>query len=138
MREVPVPTGFAAHRRSRPARLIATWWAIWLIVLQAFLAGVVTARAGALAAAGALDVAVICHASGDGSSGDGATPDAAKATHLCCTGCTTSALATPSAPEVIAVALRVASAPMSVAAFSVIVPHGAIRAGPSQAPPPHA
>ena len=35
MREVFVPTGFAAHPCRRPTVLIA----VWLVVLQAFLAG---------------------------------------------------------------------------------------------------
>jgi hypothetical protein len=135
-----VPTGFAAYRRCSPIAVIAIWCAIWLLVLQAFLAGVATARAGAMLASGSIDSAAICHTlAGDDRSGgepaDGAAPDAIKAWHLCCAGCTVSAHAAPSAPDVATVEpLHVTLLP-APAGFAVVLPRGAIRAGPSQAPP---
>jgi DUF2946 family protein len=119
--------------------MIATWCAVWLLVLQAFLAGVATARAGAMLAAG-LDGAVICHTSGGTEPAGDAAPDAIKsdaikAWHLCCAGCTVSALATPPTPDLAAIAFHRAVPLPAPAGFTVVVPHGAIRAGPSQAPP---
>jgi hypothetical protein len=134
-----VPAGFAAYRCS-PIAMIATWCAIWLLVLQAFLAGVATARAGAMLAAGALNGAVICHSPGGAGPANDAAPDAVKsdaikAWHLCCAGCTVSALAAPSAPDLAAIAFHRAAPLPAPAGFTIVVPHGAIRAGPSQAPP---
>jgi hypothetical protein len=60
MREVPVPTAFPVHPFRRPVMLFAAW----LVVLQAFLAGVVTAQAGAMSVADPL--AVVCHSHGAG------------------------------------------------------------------------
>jgi hypothetical protein len=117
MREVPVPTGFAADRCRRPIVLIAAW----LVVLQAFLAGVVTAQSGAMLAS---DPAA-----------DGTAPDAAKAWHLCCASCTAPAVAAPAVPGAVSIEPRGASRPSVPQGFIIIVSHGAIRAGPSQAPP---
>jgi hypothetical protein len=126
MREVPVPTGFAAHRCRRPIVLIAAW----LVVLQAFLAGVVTAQSGAMLAPD--PAAVICHGSG---SADGTAPDVAKAWHLCCAACTAPAIAAPAVPGVVSIEPRGMSRLSVPQRFIIIVSHGAIRAGPSQAPP---
>jgi hypothetical protein len=129
MREVPVPAGFAAHRCRRPIALIA----MWLVVLQAFLAGVATAQAGAMLASGPADV--ICHASGNADPADTTAPDAAKAWHLCCASCTAPPVAVPAVPAVVSIEPRSASRPSVLQRFIIIVSHGAIRAGPSQAPP---
>ncbi len=78
-----MPTGFAIYRsRTRPIALFA----IWLVVLQTFLAGFATAQAGAMAAFDPLGA--ICHGSDGGSDGaaaaDTTAPDANKVRHLCC------------------------------------------------------
>ena len=129
MREVPVPTGFAADRCRRPIVLIAAW----LVVLQAFLAGVVTAQSGAMLASD--PAAVVCHGSDSADPADGTAPDAAKAWHLCCAACTAPAVAAPAVPGVVSIEPRSASRPSVPQRFIIIVSHGAIRAGPSQAPP---
>jgi hypothetical protein len=126
MREVPVPTGFAAHRCRRPIVLIAAW----LVVLQAFLAGVATAQSGAMLASD--PAAVICHGS---DSADGTAPDVVEAWHLCCAACTAPAVAAPAVPGAGPIEPRSASRPSVPQRFIIIVSHGAIRAGPSQAPP---
>jgi DUF2946 family protein len=124
-----VPAGFAAHRCRRPIALLA----VWLVVLQAFLAGVATAQAGAMLAAGPAEV--ICHASGSADPADGSAPDATKAWHLCCAACTAPVVAAPAVPAVVSIEPRGASRPSALQGFIFIVAHGAIRAGPSQAPP---
>jgi hypothetical protein len=129
MREVSVPTGFAAQRCRRPIVLIAAW----LVVLQAFLAGVATAQAGAMLASSPADV--ICHGSGSADPADNTAPDAAKAWHLCCASCTAPAVAVPAVPAVVSNEPRSASRPSVLQRFIIVVSHGAIRAGPSQAPP---
>jgi hypothetical protein len=123
-----VPTGFAAHRCRRPIVLIAAW----LVVLQAFLAGVVTAQGAMLASDPA---AVVCHGSDSADPADGTAPDAAKAWHLCCAACTAPAIAAPAVPGVVSIEPRGASRLSVPQRFIIIVSHGAIRAGPSQAPP---
>jgi hypothetical protein len=124
-----VPAGFAAQRRRRPTALIA----VWLVVLQAFLAGVATAQAGAILVAGPADA--ICHGSGGVDPGDSSIPDAAKAWHLCCGSCTAPAVATPAVPGVIPIEPPGVLRPSTLQRFIIVVSHGAIRAGPSQAPP---
>jgi hypothetical protein len=132
MREVPVPTGFAAHSRRRALALTAAW----LIVLQAFLAGIATAQAGAASATDSIEA--ICH--GSGTPSDPATPDRAKVWHLCCVACTSAAAATapPAAPAVAALERRRSSLPSAYSPFIVVISPGAIRAGPSRAPPARA
>jgi len=128
-----VPTGFDAHRWRRPIVLIAAW----LVVLQAFLAGVATAQAGALLAADPIAAAAICHGAGGAASADTTAPDADRAWHLCCFSCTSAAaaLAPPAAPGIAEWERREASRPLTLAAFSIVLTRGVIRAGPSQAPP---
>jgi hypothetical protein len=128
MREVPVPTGFAAYRR-RPIVLVMAW----LIVLQAFLTGFATAQAGAMLASAPVDV--ICHGSGGADPGDGTAPD--KALHLCCSFCVSAApsVSAPDTPGVTMPQPRRTSRPRVVSGFTVIISPGAVRAGPSQAPP---
>jgi hypothetical protein len=131
MREVRVPTGFAAQSCRHAIVAIATW----LIVLQAFLAGVAAAQAAATPASVAGDA--ICHGSPASADGpDGTTPEEGKARHLCCVACTSAApaLAAPEAPKPLQ--LLPASRPAAFASFIVVIAPGAIRAGLSQAPPP--
>ena len=128
-----MPTGFAAHRSlptwRRPTALIA----IWLVVLQAFLAGVATAQAGAMAAFDPLGA--ICHGSDGPGPADTSAPDANKVRHLCCEYCTSAApvLAPPDVANP-AAAQQAAEAP-AFSRFIIVISPGAIRAGPSQAPP---
>ena len=131
MREVTVPTGFTAnHPCRRPIVLIAAW----LVVLQAFLAGVATAQAGAMLAYDPLGA--ICHGAG-GAGPDAAAPDADKVRHLCCEYCTSAAPAlTPPDAARAAVLQSGRDSWLSVfSPFTIVISPGAIRAGPSQAPP---
>jgi hypothetical protein len=130
---VLVPARFAANRR-RPIALIATWLAVWLVVLQAFLAGVVAAQAGARLAAIPGDI--ICHASGDAAGqADGSVPDSGNGWHLCCAACTAPALATPATPALAAMELPQALQRLTLPGLTIVVARGAIRAGPSRGPP---
>jgi hypothetical protein len=130
MREVQVPTGFAPHRYRCPAALIAAW----LLVLQAFLAGVATAQAGVLLAAGAIDAAAICHGAGGGP-GDSGGPDAEKLRHLCCAACLPVPVSAPPPSGVSDPEPRRDARPPAFAPFIFVISPGAVRAGPSQAPP---
>jgi hypothetical protein len=105
----------------------------WLVVLQAFLAGFATAQAGAMLASDPADV--ICHGSGSADTGDGTVPD--KALHLCCSFCVSAApsVSAPDTPGVTMPQPRQAARPRVVSGFTVIISPGAVRAGPSQAPP---
>jgi hypothetical protein len=130
MREVRVPTGFAAQSCRHVIVAIATW----LIVLQTFLAGVATGQAAAMPALAAGDA--ICHgspASADGT--DGTAPENGKLHQLCCVACTSAApaLVAPDAPKPLQ--LAPASRPAAFASFIVVIAPGTIRAGFSQAPP---
>jgi hypothetical protein len=131
MREVRVPTGFAAQLCRHAIVALATW----LIVLQAFLAGVAAAQAAATPASAAGDA--ICHSSSPNADGpDGTAPENGKVAHLCCVACTSAApaLAAPEAPKLLR-RLAPASRPAAFASFIVVIAPGAIRAGLSQAPP---
>jgi hypothetical protein len=131
MREVPVPTAIAAHPFRLPVMLLAAW----LLVLQAFLAGVAMAQAGAMSVGDPL--AVVCHGAGGGSSTDAPANDAGTARHLCCTVCLASAPALL-APEASTLTgnevFREAPRPV-LADFGVVLARTAVRAGPSQGPP---
>jgi hypothetical protein len=132
MREVLVPTGFAAHACRRPITLIAAW----LVVLQAFLAGVAAAQAGAMLASGPIDAAAICHGAGGAGPADPAAPETAKVWHLCCASCTAAAPALAPPDDATRIPQpRQASRPITGASFIVIISRGAVRAGSSQAPP---
>ena len=125
-----MPTGIAAPSCRHAIALIAAW----LVALQAFLAGVATAQAAAmLAAPAAIDV--ICHGSGNGGGADSTAPETAKVEHLCCVFCTSAApaLPPPAAPRLAEV--RQIPRPAIVSSFTFVISPGAIRAGPSQAPP---
>jgi hypothetical protein len=128
-----VPTGIAAHSLRRPVILIA----VWLVVLQAFLVGLATARSGAMLAAD--PIGAICH--GLPGATPGANPanmpasDAAQAWHLCCASClfAVSAIAAPAAPTL--PAPRRDARALALSPFTIILTRGARRAGPSRAPP---
>jgi hypothetical protein len=126
-----VPAAFAAQHRSAPIVLIAAW----LVVLQAFLAGVVTARAGAMFLSNPIDAA-ICHGAGVPAPADPAAP-AEAAWHLCCGFCTSAAppVVASGAPAAIALESRGELRPLAFAGFTLVTAHGVIRAGSSQAPP---
>ena len=126
-----MPTAITVHPLRRPLMLIAAW----LVVLQAFLAGVATAQAGSMSVADPFGV--ICHGADAGNPEQAPASDAGKVWHLCCTFCLSSvpALAAPDAPTIVpASRARVAPAPI-LSPFGVVLAHGVIRAGPSQAPP---
>ena len=124
-----MPTAIAAPACRRPIVLIAAW----LIVLQAFLAGVAAAQAAAMAASDPINT--ICHGAGGVDANDGATPQSAKIEHLCCAHCISAApaIAPPDAPR--GAPPRLASRPLACSSFTVVIAHGAVRAGPSRAPP---
>ena len=126
-----MPAVFAAEHRRTAIVLIA----VWLIMLQAFLAGLATARAGAMSASSPID-ATICHGAGDGDPTDRTVP-LDPAWHLCCASCMSAAspLLSSGAPETTVLqAAREPRAP-AFAGFTLVPPHGVIRAGSSQAPP---
>ena len=124
-----MPTAFAALACRRPVVLIAAW----LIVLQAFLAGVAAAQAAAMVASDPLNA--ICHGAGGAGANDGTAPQSAKIEHLCCAHCTSAApaIAPPDAPR--AAPARLGSRPLACLSFTVVIARGAVRAGPSLAPP---
>src|SRR5262245_59833139 len=98
MREVAMPTAFAAGQVRRPLALLAAW----LALLQALLVGIAAGQAGALAPADPIDVVALCHGTGEASPGGRDAPDTSKAWHLCCTYCTSAAagMAPPAAAQV--------------------------------------
>jgi hypothetical protein len=131
MREVTLPTGPVSHPHRIPIALIA----ILLVALQAFVAGFALARSAVLS----IDPihAVICR--GAGGSAPVETPARApgKLWHICCAYCT-SANSPILAPGTLALAeMRPIRGlePVAYLLFSVSVSRGAVRAGPSQAPP---
>src|SRR2546425_9711662 len=135
MREVPVPIG-CASRPSRPCWTAIVLIAAWLVVLQAFLAGVTTARVGAMPISSPIDVATICHGAG-GKAVDDSTAPLDTARHLCCVYCTCAAslLASPGEPRAVVLEPRRESRATEFARFTVVISHAAVRAGLSQAPP---
>jgi hypothetical protein len=122
-----VTTRFAAH----PFRFL-TMLAAWLVVLQAFLAGV-TAASAAVPLSELSGTA--CHGTSDGSSGDPPDPGPDRPWHLCCAPCLFGlpALPVPHAPAVTAV--EGAAHMLTPRAITVIVGRGTRRVGQSQAPP---
>src|SRR5262245_8239749 len=135
MREELVPAGFDPHRSLTNWRRPIVLLAIWLVVLQAFLAGVATAQAGGTAAFDPLGA--ICHGSDGGGPADATAPDADKVRHLCCEDCISaaSALAPPDATGVAVPRSRDAAQAHVFSRFIIVISRGVIRAGPSQAPP---
>jgi hypothetical protein len=129
-----VPRGFLALLRQSRAPLIAV--AIALVVLQTLVAGLATAQAASLAAAGPFDA--ICHgvggAGGADRPADGA-PNSGKAWDVCCAFCAAAAPAVlPVAPPA-AKRCEHAQVTQAVGGDIVVIARRAVRAGPSQAPP---
>ena len=108
-----MPTAIAAPACRRPIVLIAAW----LIVLQAFLAGVAAAQAAAMAAADPINA--ICHGAGGADANDGATPQSAKIEHLCCAHCTSAAPARKACSTMSHAAIRTMGRRHAVAANAV-------------------
>jgi Protein of unknown function (DUF2946) len=127
-----MPTAFAADQARRPLALLAAW----LVVLQVLLAGLAIGQAGALSVAEPIDAAAICHGAGDAAPGGTGTPDTGKAWHLCCTACTSgTAGVAPPAAHVSLLEPRAAGHLLPSSGFTIVRAPGAVRAGPSQAPP---
>jgi hypothetical protein len=125
-----VPTAIAS-RTARPALAIL---AGWLLVLQAFLAGLATAQA-AVAPGGD---AVLCHDAGDGAGGEPGSSDRAAMLRLCCAGCVGSvptAAAPADPPQLLPFEPRPAAGAPAPDAFAIVLSPGAVRAGFSQGPP---
>jgi hypothetical protein len=124
-----VPTRFVP-RRCRYAIVLV---AVWLVALQAFLAGFATARASVALPSDPIDV--ICHGSGSTDSRGSTAPD--QVWHLCCTSCISAApaVAPPDVPSVILWDSGQAAQPFTFQRFIVVIAPGAVRAGLSQAPP---
>src|SRR5262245_40040172 len=133
MREAAMPTGFATHRFRRPLALLAAW----LVALQALLAGIAAGQAGAIAIADPIETAAICHGAGDTAAPGTQAPDTGKPWHLCCDYCTSAApgLAPPIAAGVDRLEARPAGELLPCPGFIIVRLPGAVRAGPSQAPP---
>ena len=133
MREVPVPTAFAADVLRRPVIVIAAW----LIALQAFLAGVATAQSGVVLVPAPLDAGTICHGADASAPADPTPPDADKFRQLCCAFCATASSATaPREPAKLAPVVSWERAELpALTRFIVSMARGAVRAGASQAPP---
>jgi hypothetical protein len=131
-----MPIAFAAHRFRGSLALVAAW----LIVLQAFLAGAVLGQTAALAAADSIDKAPVCHGTDGNDAGGNGAPDGDQALHLCCASCTgaTATPMTPAAAQMHIAALRPAGHLRPSRALAVFPAPRAVRAGPSQAPPPWA
>jgi len=125
-----VPTAFAADVLRRPLITVAAW----LIALQAFLAGVAAAQAAVKLASVSSDAGVICHGAGSTAP---VLPDADQTWQLCCGFCATasSAAAVGDAPDVTPVVSWNQAAAPALIQFTVVMARGAVRVGPSQAPP---
>jgi hypothetical protein len=137
-------TGFL-HRRARLPTVLAqlraqrdsiVGIAVWLVVLQAFLAGLATAQAAAGQANAQRHEAVICYgAGGSPELPDGTSPDASAHWNVCCTLCAFSTPATRAATATDAVeAAEASTAPLS-SSFTIMIARRAVRAGQSQGPP---
>ena len=126
-----MPTGFAAHWCRRAIVSIAAW----LVVLQAFFAGVAIAQTGATLTFDPVAAAAICHGSGGVGSDDTTAPETGKVRHLCCAYCMSAAPAVPppAAPNVLQP--RPISRLIGYSGFTLVLAHQAVRAGRSQAPP---
>jgi hypothetical protein len=129
-----VPTTFLTRFKRRPVAMIA----LWLVVLQSFLTGVATAQAGA-ALADPLASAIICHVGGGTDPSEPAGSDAGGTWHLCCSYCMAAAPALlPPSMQIGRAGEGGATAVPRLWSFRVTIDRGAVRAGPSQAPPDRA
>jgi Protein of unknown function (DUF2946) len=126
-----MPTGFAAHW----GRRAIVWIAAWLVVLQAFFAGVAIAQTGATIAFDPVAAAAICHGSGVAGSDDTTAPETGKVRHLCCAYCMSAAPAVPPPAALNVLQPRPISRLIAHSGFTLVLAHQAVRAGRSQAPP---
>jgi len=126
-----MPTGFAAHWSRRAIVSIAAW----LVVLQAFFAGVAIAQTGATLSFDPFAAAAICHGSGGAGSDDTTAPETGKVRHLCCAYCMSAAPAVPAPDVPDALQPRPISRQVAYSSFTLVLAHQAVRAGRSQAPP---
>jgi hypothetical protein len=112
-------------------------FAAWLVVLQAFLAGIAIAQSGAVLAVDPVDAAIICHGAGGPAPADSPAGLPADARHLCCTACTSAAAPVMAPAALTLVEMRPGRdlEPIGYLPFITSVSRGAVRAGPSQAPP---
>jgi hypothetical protein len=133
MREVTLPTGPVSHpHRRRSIALIA----VWLVALQAFVAGFAIARSAAMLTVDPFH-AGICHGTGGSTPAESPAGGPDKIWHICCAYCTAAGSPTI-APGTLALAEMQPGRdlePFAYLPFSVSVSRGAVRAGPSQAPP---
>ena len=126
-----MPTGFAAHWSRRAIVSIAAW----LVVLQAFVAGVALAQTGATLTFDPVAAGAICHGSGGTGSDDTTAPETGKVRHLCCAYCMSTAPAVPPPAVPDALQPRPISRLLAYSGFTLVLAHQAVRAGQSQAPP---
>jgi hypothetical protein len=126
-----MPTGIAAHWCRRAIVSIAAW----LVVLQAFFAGVAIAQTGATLSFDPVAAAAICHGAGGAGSDDPTAPESGKVRHLCCAYCMSAAPAVspPAVPNVLQP--RPISRLVAYSGFTLVFAHQVVRAGRSQAPP---
>jgi hypothetical protein len=134
-----VTPGFLEQLRQCRRPLVAV--VVMLVVLQALVSGLASARAAAMSAS-PFDVGVICHGAGNGVA-NGAEPPAgdpfgsSAARDLCCAFCAAAAPALLTVtPPVVGYVGRTGTDRLTSLArnFVLIVPR-AVRAGLSQAPP---
>jgi DUF2946 family protein len=134
-----VTPGFLEQLRQcrRPLNAVV----IMLVVLQALVSGLTSARAAAMSAS-PFDIGVMCHGAGTGA-GNGAAPPAddpsgsGAARDLCCAFCAAAAPALLTVtPSVVGHVGRAKTDRFSPLALDfVLIAHRAVRAGLSQAPP---
>ena len=126
-----MPTGFAAHWSRRAIVSIAAW----LVVLQAFFAGVAIAQTGATLSFDPVAAAAICHGSGGAGSDDTTAPETGKVRHLCCAYCMSAAPAVPAPDVPDALQPRPVVRQVAYSSFILVLAPQVVRAGRSQAPP---
>ena len=126
-----MPTGFAAPWCRRAIVSIAAW----LVVLQAFFAGVAIAQTGATLTFDPVAAGAICHGSGGTGSDDTTAPETGKVRHLCCAYCMSAAPAVPPPAPLNVLQPRPISRLVAYSSFTFVLAHQAVRAGRSQAPP---
>jgi hypothetical protein len=134
-----VTPGFLEQVRQCRRPLIAV--VVMLVVLQALVSGLASARTAAMSAS-PFDVGVICHGAGNGA-GNGAAPPAddpsgsSVASDLCCAFCAVAApaLLTVTSPVVGHLGRGGTDRLTPLAHNFVLIAHRAARAGLSQAPP---
>ena len=126
-------TGFLDELRQCRRPLIAV--TVMLVVLQALVGGLASARSAALLAS-PFDAAVICHGGGSEPPADGA-PAPGGARELCCAFCAAAAPVLLSVtPPVVGLVQRAGADPLATPRRElVVIARRAVRAGPSQAPP---